>query len=134
MKGVIDINDPINQLSGKLVDIAYHVHTNLGAGLFESVYEDVTYLEIKKAGFFVERQKPILLTWDGNLIDRPAFKADIIVEKKILIEIKSVESLAPVHLKQVETYLRLSGIKLGLLLNFNSAYFKDGIRRIVNKL
>ena len=68
------------------------------------------------------------------MIDRPAFKADIIVEKKVLIEIKSVESLAPVHLKQVETYLRLSGIKLGLLLNFNSAYFKDGIRRIVNKL
>ncbi|MBK9454196.1 MAG: GxxExxY protein [Bacteroidetes bacterium] len=133
MKGVIDINDPINQLFGKLVDIAYHVHTNLGPGLFESVYEDVTFWKSKKPGF-AERQKPILLSWDGKLIDRPAFKADIIVETKVLIEIKSVESLAPVHLKQVETYLRLSGIKLGLLLNFNSAYFKDGIRRIVNKL
>ncbi len=134
MKGLIDTNLPINQLSGKVVDVAFNVHKGLGPGLFESVYEDVLFVEFKKVGLSVERQKSIYINWDNKIIARPAFKADFIIENKILIEIKSIESFALVHFKQVETYLRLTGLNLGLLINFNEAYFKDGVRRIVNNI
>ena len=134
MKGLIDTNLPINQLSGKVVDVAFNVHKELGPGLFESVYEDVLFVEFKKVGLSVERQKSIYINWDNKIIARPAFKEDFIIENKILIEIKSIESFALVHFKQVETYLRLTGLNLGLLINFNEAYFKDGVRRIVNNI
>jgi GxxExxY protein len=134
MAGTIDLSNPINQLSAKVVDIAFHVHQELGPGLFESVYEEILYHELNFAGLLVERQKAIPITWKGEIISRPAFKADLIIENKILIELKSVEGLAVVHYKQVETYLRLTSLKLGLLINFNEAYFKDAIHRIVNRL
>lgn len=134
MRGLINTNDPINQLSAKVVDIAFNVHQEIGPGLFESVYEDILFVEFTKAGLSIERQKAMFINWDNEIIARPAFKADFIIENKILIEIKSIESIAVVHYKQVETYLRLTGLKLGFLINFNEAYFKTGIRRIVNNL
>ncbi len=122
-----------NRLSGKIVDIAYHIHVGLGPGLFESVYEEILYYELTKSGLWVECQHPIPVIWEDIKMDQ-GFRADLIVEKKGIIEIRSVERVAPVHKKQVLTYLKLSGIKLGLFINFNEALIKEGITRIVNKL
>lgn len=122
-----------NEISSIVIDSALHVHIELRPGLFESVYEEILTYELINKGLIIERQKAIPVLWDGMKMDQ-RFRADLIIEKKVLIEIKSVETIAPVHQKQVLTYLRLTGLKLGLLINFNEALLKNGIARIVNNL
>lgn len=127
------IEKPENGLSGIIVDTCYQIHTRLGPGLLESVYEEILFYELRKRELFVERQKAIPVIWD-NLKMELGFRADLIVENKVLIELKSVEMLAAVHYKQVLTYLKLTTLKLGLLVNFNEKLIKTGIKRIVNNL
>ncbi len=122
-----------NELSKIIVNAAYEIHVGLGAGLFESVYEEVLFYELTKKNLSVTRQQLIPVIWKGIEMEQ-GFRADLIVENKVLIEIKSVAALAPVHHKQVLTYLKLTGLKLGLLINFNEAYIRNGITRIVNNL
>ena len=122
-----------NELSKTIVNVSYKIHTKLGPGLLESVYEAILYHELIKEGLKVERQKPIPIIWDGVYLDI-GFRADLIVENKIIIELKSVEKISNVHLKQLLTYLRVTDLKLGLLINFNEALIKDGIKRVVNGL
>ncbi len=116
-----------------VVDSAFKVHTVLGPGLFESVYEVILVHELGKRGFFVERQKAIPVKYDGHTFNE-GFKADIIIDNSVIVELKSIEKIAPVHKKQLLTYLRLADKKLGLLINFGSALIKDGIFRVVNGL
>ena len=120
-----------NDITQIILDAAFHVHTKLGPGLLESVYEVVLAHELKKRGLRVERQKPIAICYE-ELTFEEGFRADLLVEDKVIVELKSVERLAPVHPKQVLTYLRLSGKRVGLLLNFGEARLKDGIERIIN--
>ena len=122
-----------NELSKIIVDSAFQIHNKLGPGLLESVYEEIMYFELTKRGLHVERQKGIPVIWENLKMDL-GFRADLIVENKVIIELKSIELIAPVHPKQLLTYLRLTGKKLGLLINFNEALIKDGITRIVNNL
>jgi GxxExxY protein len=122
-----------NDLSKIIVNACYKVHTTLGPGLFESVYEEVLAYELCNIGLKVERQKGIPVYYEGTKMEL-GFRADIVVSDKVIIELKSVEVVAPVHHKQLLTYLKLTGIKLGLLINFNVPLIKDGIQRIVNKL
>jgi len=122
-----------NEISKLIVDVAFKVHTKLGPGLLESIYEEILYFELVKLGLNVERQKAIPVIWD-NLKMELGFRADLIIENKVIIELKSVEIIAPVHPKQLLTYLKITGIKLGLLINFNEALIKNGITRIVNNL
>lgn len=120
-----------NEITQIILDAAFHVHIELGPGLLESVYEIVLAHELKKRGLRVERQKPIPIRYE-ELTFEEGFRADLLVEDKVIVELKSVEVLAPVHPKQVLTYLRLSGRKVGLLLNFGTVRLKDGIERIIN--
>lgn len=121
----------VEELSAAVVDAAFHLHKDLGPGLLESVYEVVLAKLLEQRGLSVERQKPIPIHYAGLRFDE-GFRADLIVEGSLLIELKSVENLAAVHGKQVLTYLRLLDLPLGLLINFGSATFKDGVKRIVN--
>lgn len=105
----------------------------MGPGLFESVYEEVLCHELGKEGLLFERQKSIPVVWEGIKLDQ-GFRADIIIDKKLILEIKSVEKIAKVHHKQLLTYLKLTNIKLGLLINFNESLIKNGIQRVVNNL
>ena len=123
----------INKISGEIVDTAVKIHKELGPGLFESVYEEIMFYELKNKGFKIDRQRAIPVYWENEKMDM-GFRSDLIVDNKVLIEIKSIESVANVHLKQILTYLRLTDIKVGLLINFNEALVKDGITRVVNKL
>src|SRR4051794_37937913 len=107
-----------NEISGIVVDAAYKIHTTLGPGLLESVYEAVLTYEVKKRGMRVQRQVPIPIVYEGVQIDE-AFKADLIVEDKVIIELKAIEAVTAVHKKQLLTYLRLADKRLGLLINFN---------------
>jgi GxxExxY protein len=122
-----------NEISAIIVDCCYKIHTSLGPGLLESVYEELLTYEIRKSGLMIRRQQGIPVVYDDVRMDL-GFRADIIVEDKVIIEIKSVEAIAPVHQKQLLTYLRITGLKLGLLVNFNEALIKNGIQRIVNNL
>ncbi len=122
-----------NELSKVIVDIAYHIHTTLGPGLLESVYEEIMCYELAKRGYFFERQKPIRVYWD-DLDMGIGFRADIIVERKVVVELKSKESFHPKDFKQTSNYLNLTHLKLALLINFNEALIKDGIKRFVNGL
>ncbi|GAA0880417.1 GxxExxY protein [Algoriphagus jejuensis] len=122
-----------NYLSGIIVDTCYHIHVELGPGLFESVYEEILFYELTQQGLNVKRQLPIPVIWREIKMDQ-GFRADLVVEDSVLIEIKSVASVEPVHKKQVLIYLKLTGLKLGLLINFNEALIKNGITRIVNNL
>jgi len=122
-----------NELAKLVLDICFDIHRNLGPGLFESVYEEILCFELKKRGLNFERQKIIPVYWYGKRMNL-GFKTDIILEKKLILELKSIEYLLPVHHKQLITYLKLTDIKLGLLINFNEALLKDGIKRIVNNL
>lgn len=122
-----------NQLSKIILDAAFKVHTKTGPGLFESVYEVTLAHELRKQGLRVERQVPISIRYDELTFDE-GFRADLLVEDKVIVELKSVEKLAPVHSKQVLTQLRLSERRLGLLVNFGEVRLKDGIERIVNGL
>jgi len=122
-----------NELSKIIVNTCYEIHVALGPGLFESVYEEILTYELTQKGLQLKRQKPIPVIWNDIKLDQ-GFRADLIVEDKLLIEIKSIETIAPVHYKQVLTYLKLTSIKLGLLINFNEVKIKNGITRLVNKL
>ena len=122
-----------NELSKIIVNCCFNIHKAYGPGLFESVYEELLVYELKKEGLSIERQKGIGLVHEELKLEL-GFRADVIVENKIIIEIKSIEAIAPIHHKQLLTYLKLSGLKLGLLVNFNEALIKDGIHRLVNNL
>ncbi len=122
-----------NELSKKIVDLCFKIHKTLGPGLFESVYEEVLCIELNRSNLQYSRQKPINISYE-NIPLNIGFITDIIVEDKVIIEIKSVETLKAVHHKQLLTYLKLTNLKLGLLINFNTNLLKDGIKRIVNNL
>ena len=122
-----------NEIAKIIVDSAYHVHRKLGPGLLESVYEVILAHELKKRGLKVERQVPVAIVFEGIKFDE-GFRADIIVEDKVIVELKSIEKVMPVHKKQLLTYLRLTDKKLGLLINFGSELIRDGISRVVNGL
>ena len=121
----------IEALATIAVDCGFKVHEGLGPGLLESVYEAVLSQSLIRRGVAVERQKPVSIRFDGLIIDE-GFRADLLVEGRLLIELKSVERIAPVHGKQVLTYLRLMDLPLGLLMNFGAATFREGIKRIAN--
>ena len=122
-----------NALAKQIVDAAFHVHTALGPGVLESVYEVVLAYELEKRGLRTLPQQPVPVVYQDARIEM-GFRADLIVEDKVIVEIKSVEAVAPVHKKQLLTHLRLADKRLGLLINFNVALIKDGITRIVNGL
>ena len=122
-----------NEIGKIVVDAAIKVHRALGPGLLESVYEVILAHELKRRGLRVERQVPIAIEYEGMKFDE-GFRADIIVEKTVILELKSVECVSPAHKKQIQTYLRLTGCKLGFLLNFGEALMKQGITRAVNGL
>ncbi len=122
-----------NEIAKIVVNICFKIHTQYGPGLFESVYEEIFCYELAKTGLFFTRQQPIPLIHEEIKMEI-GFRADVIVEKKVIVELKSIELLAPLNFKQVRTYLTLTGCKLGLLVNFNVELIKDGIHRIVNKL
>lgn len=122
-----------NDLSKIIVNSCFHIHKELGPGLFESVYEECLYFELIQQGLVVERQKELPVIYKSIKMEI-GFRTDLIVNEKVIIEIKSQEAIAPVHQKQLLTYLRLTGLKLGILVNFNEALIKDGIQRIVNNL
>jgi GxxExxY protein len=120
-----------NEIAKKILDSAFTIHTKLGPGLLESVYEVVLAHELKKSGLVVERQKPMPIIYDGKRFDE-AYRADLLINSKVVVELKSVEALTPVHAKQVLTQLRMSNLKLGLLINFGEAHLKNGIKRLIN--
>ena len=120
-----------NEIAKQILDAVFRVHTKLGPGLFESVYEVIMAYELKKRGLSAERQKAMPIMYDDIRFDE-AFRSDIVVNGKVIAELKSVEALLPVHAKLVLTQLRLSGLKLGLLVNFGEAHLKNGIKRIIN--
>ncbi len=122
-----------NEIATILVDICIKVHRAFGPGLLESVYEEAICLELLKRGIPFTRQQGIKVDYEGVIMNI-GFRADIIVDNKVILEIKSIEAIAPVHKKQVITYLKLTGIKLGLLINFNVNLLKEGIFRLVNNL
>jgi GxxExxY protein len=122
-----------NEIARVVVDCAYQIHTKLGPGLLESVYEVVLASLLHKRGLKAERQVPIPIRFEDLTFDE-GFRADLIVEGKVIVELKSVETTAPVHRKQVITYIRLADKRLGLLINFGEALIKDGITRLVNGL
>jgi len=122
-----------NELAKVIVNTSYKIHVEPGPGLLESVYEEILCYELTKLGYKVDRQKGIPVFWDDFKMDI-GFRADLIVENKVIVELKSVELIAPVHSKKLLTYLRLTKLKLGLLINFNEALIKDGITRVVNGL
>ena len=122
-----------NELSKIIVNTCYSIHVQLGPGLLESVYEKILFYELDRLGIVMERQKVIPVVWNEIKMEF-GFRADLIVENKVIIEVKSLNDIAPVHYKQVLTYLKLTDLKLGLLVNFNEALIKDGITRVVNNL
>ncbi len=123
----------INTLSSKIIGAAIEVHKTLGPGLLESAYEECLCHEFSLRGLSFERQKPLPVDYKGKNLDC-GYRLDIVVEKAIIIELKSCEKIEPIHKAQLLTYLKLSGINLGLLLNFNVPVMRDGIARIVNEL
>jgi len=122
-----------NEIAKIIVDAAFQIHKRLGPGLLETVYEVVLAHVLNKRGLKVEKQVPVAIVFDGIKFNE-GFRADLIVEDKVIVELKSVEKVLPVHKKQLLTYLRLTDKKLGLLINFGSELIRDGISRIVNNL
>ncbi len=122
-----------NELSYRVIGIALELHKNIGPGLLESAYENALAHDLFEAGFETKQQVAMPFDYKGKRMDI-GYRLDIVVERKLILEIKSVEILAPVHYSQVLTYLKLSEMKLGLLINFNTKLLKEGIHRIVNNL
>ena len=122
-----------NEISKVVFDLCLSIHKKYGPGLFESVYEELVCYELKKMNISFTRQQGIALVHEEIKMDI-GFRADVIIENKVILELKSVEALSPVHHKQLLTYLKLTEMKLGLLINFNVSLLKDGFQRIVNKL
>lgn len=125
------MNEELNILSGKIIGFAINVHRSLGPGLLESAYEECLAYELTDAGIYFERQKALPLVYREVKMDA-GYRVDFLVESKIIVELKSVELLNDVHIAQVLTYLKLSGCQLGLLMNFNVAVLKNGIKRLAN--
>jgi iron complex transport system substrate-binding protein len=123
----------IDDITGAIVDAAYKIHVGPGPGLLESVYEAVLAMSLERLGLKVERQKAVTFHYDGMVFDE-GFRVDLLVESTVVVELKSVENLAPVHSKQVLTYLRLMDLRVGLLINFGAPTLKEGLKRIVNDL
>ena len=123
----------LDDITGAIIDAAIKIHMDLGPGLLESVYEVVLARALQKRGLRVERQVPIRFEYDGVVFEE-GFRLDLLVEGKVIVELKSVEKTAPVHGKQLLTYLRLTRLQVGLLLNFGAATLKEGLHRIVNDL
>ena len=122
-----------NPISKEIVDAAYKIHTKLGPGLLESVYETIFSYELKKRELRVEQQLPVPIVW-GEIRFEEGYRLDLLVEGKVIVEIKSVDAVVPVHKKQLLTYLRLMDKRLGLLINFNEELIRNGISRVVNGL
>jgi GxxExxY protein len=122
-----------NEIAKHIVDAAFRIHTSLGPGLLESVYEAVMAEELARRGLHAERQQALPVVWQ-NVHLEAGFRVDLMVENKVIVEIKSVEAIAPVHRKQLLTYLRLANKRLGILINFDVDLIKDGIARVVNGL
>ncbi len=122
-----------NDIAKQIVDVAFTIHTTYGPGLLESVYEAIMAYELQQRGLRVTRQQAIPLVHESIRMD-VGFRADLVIEGKVVVEIKSVEAIAPVHKKQLLTYLRLADKRLGLLINFNVELIKNGISRVVNGL
>ncbi len=123
----------LDDITGEIIDAAIKVHKGLGPGLLESVYESVLVKVLERRGLKIERQKPVSFEFEGIQFDE-GFRVDMLVDDKVVVELKSVENLAPVHSKQLLTYLRLINLPVGLLLNFGAATLKEGLHRIVNDL
>jgi len=121
----------INELSGLIIGMAIEVHTALGPGLLESCYKECLYYKIGKSGLYVEKEKPMPLVYEDVKLEC-GYRIDLMIENKLIIEIKSVETLNDIHLAQTLTYLKLGNYKLGLLMNFNVVKLKDGIKRVIN--
>ncbi|MGN6850215.1 MAG: GxxExxY protein [Sphingomicrobium sp.] len=121
----------VEELAKQTIDCGFHIHKKLGPGLLESVYEAVLAASLHRMGLLVERQKPIAIEFEGLTI-ADGFRADLVIENQLIIEVKSVERTAPVHAKQLLTYLRLTEQPLGLLMNFGCETFRDGLKRVVN--
>lgn len=122
----------IEEIARHVVDIGFAIHRDLGPGLLESVYESLLAQALARRGYAIERQKPISFVYDGLQLEE-AFKADLLIDGKLLVELKAIEKLAPVHTRQTLTYLRLLNLPLGLLINFGAATFKEGVERVLNK-
>src|SRR2546429_4995108 len=122
-----------NEIAKQVVDVAYKIHTGFGPGLLESVYETIMAYELQKRGLQVIRQQPIPVVYEDIRMEL-GFRADLIIENRVVVEVKSVEAIAPVHKKQLLTYLRLTDKRLGLLINFNVGLINVGITRVVNGL
>lgn len=120
-----------NQITEKIIGCAIEVHRALGVGLLESAYQECLYYDLKNAGLYVEKEKPMPLVYKEVKLDY-GYRMDLVVEKKVVVEIKAVETLTDVHKAQLLTYLRLGNYKLGLLLNFHSTILTKGIKRIIN--
>jgi GxxExxY protein len=120
-----------NEIARQILDAAFVVHSKLGPGLIESVYEVTLAHELRKKEFAVERQKPMPIVYDGLRFDE-AFRSNVVINGGVIVELKSVENLTALHAKQLLTQLRVSGLKLGLLINFGETHLKNGIRRIIN--
>lgn len=122
-----------NEIARLVLDVAFKIHRQYGPGLFESVYEEIFCYELAKLGIDFKRQHPIPLMHETIRLEA-GYRADLIIENRVIVELKSVEKLADIHFKQVLTYLRLANLRLGMLINFNTVYLKDGIHRIANNL
>jgi GxxExxY protein len=127
------MNLELNQLSSKVIKAAINVHSELGPGLLESVYNSCMLIELKHMGMEVKAEVPISVIYRGQKVSQEGFRLDLLVEDKIVVELKSVESVQPVHKKQLLTYLRLAKKQLGLLINFNEPLLRDGITRIIKQ-
>jgi iron complex transport system substrate-binding protein len=121
----------INEITREIVDSAYRLHSRLGPGMLESVYRIVLAKDLERAGFQVEQEKSISFKYEGMTIEN-GFRVDLLVDKQVVVELKSIETLAPIHSKQVLTYLRVLDLPVGLLINFGSVSLKQGLQRIAN--
>ena len=126
--------DELNSLARRTLDAAFHVHSTIGPGLLESAYTACLVYELRKAGLSIATEVPVPIVYDGVKLTDVGYRIDILVENELVIEVKSMETIAPVHLSQLISYLKLSDRRLGLLLNFNVESFRHGIYRRVNRL
>jgi GxxExxY protein len=123
---------PLDEVTGIIVDSAYRLHTRLGPGLLENVYKALLARMLEEQGLLVERQKPISFTIDG-LRFKDGFRVDLLVEQSVVVELKAIDKLSPVHSRQLLGYLRLMDVRVGLLINFGEVSLKNGLQRIVNR-
>jgi len=120
-----------NEIANKVIGLAIEVHKTLGPGMLESAYKECLYYKIKQAGLFVEKEKPMPLIFEDVKIDY-GYRIDILIENKLVVELKAVDSLNDIHLAQILTYLKIGNFKLGLLINFKVSLLKNGIKRVIN--